>query len=573
MAKRVLQPHERATGRQFGVRKWMRSRGFARAKPFYFDCLDEFRRRLSPRAEDGQASELALTQLMKVVLRNDGSCLAFFESNRHRSQAAMDPEHWENLLYSAAGYVVEAYLSENPQMAAEGADLVSREDLAQQIKELLDLAVERGAIAETAAREAKEAIYTLPHVPAMIAGSAEEIERILSEEVLVAVELGDGDIPEREREREIQKRALVNLRLSELREIAEREGLSRSGGIEIVAERLLRKFNEDEAAIARLVLDYDDPGPEARIMTRLLPLEEAPDISYCQRRFGILIGRYVRIRVAKWFLVREVQELTYGIRVLGGMRYYQVEPREEGDEVSLAAFGRAGDVALRLRRGERWVEADVQRGADSASLAIALQRAARTKLRPGILTSVTNRPPDLSTWDLRSFFLIDFVSRSLMGDGFTVVNMRIAEFATDHAQDADDPRRPAVTAVRLQGQHLLSSPQACQFLIRGRALVGLSLVLKYRPSQQETFYAGVKLTLGEADVTVRTEFGEAPPGVSREIHYELLRRLRKSLETGTVDVGQFRKLADRIRKRAAAREDDVQADILEEPPDASNSAS
>ena len=497
MAKRVLQPNERVTGTNYGVKRWMKTSEFKRARSFYFDTLDEFARRLSPRAEDGDVSPVALTELLKVVLRNDHSVLGFFEK-RHRSTGLMKKDEWDDLLYSAAGYVVESYLATAEIPSSQQPGVVTREELGAEILELLELAVERGEVATTAAREAKEYLYTTPSVPAMLDTTAEELERIMREEALVAVVLEDqGEIPLHERNREIQKRALANLRISELREIAIREGLGPGGSIELIADRIVSKFKQDEEAIARLVLDLDDPGPEARFVTRLLPLRDSPEIAAVHERFVVLSGRYVRVRVAKWFVIREVESMSSGVRVKGAMRYYQVAPREEEEEASLSAIGRAGNVVLRLNTGEPWVEADVQRGADAGALAITLQRAAGVQLKQSVVSSVMPTS-ELAGVDVKTLFFIDFVNSALMQDGMTVLNMSTAEFATDRGTtEEEDPRRPAVLAVRLQGQHLLSSTQACQLVTRGRSLTGLVMLVRWQRTPEESIVSQIKLSLGD----------------------------------------------------------------------------
>ena len=101
-----------------------------------------------------------------------------------------------------------------------------------------------------------------------------DLTQLLEDEIVVArPAAGEAVIDEREEEREISKRALIHIRLPQLRVMAENLGLSRSGDLEEVVDRIARAFRGDQDAIARLIVQYEtEPPPERRFSTRVFQL-------------------------------------------------------------------------------------------------------------------------------------------------------------------------------------------------------------------------------------------------------------------------------------------------------------
>ncbi len=549
----------------YAIKRWLNSKHFRRARANYYDTLEILGERIGSRAEDGTPLEYPIAEAFSTVLANDQSMAGFIRQKVHGSTALQEEDTWKRIFRVAALAVVERWLRDREGGAFPMASILTREELSSEIQDLLNLAVERGQLAQSLATEAQDVILNAPHVPDMVAAAGQELERLLEQEALVALTSeGEADIPVSERNREVAKRALTNLRITELRELAAREGVSPSGTFERVADRLVSKYNADEEAIARLVLESEEPSPETGILTRLIPLMEEPDIPGVANRFNMFVGRYVKVHIARWFVFIAVDASEATLRVEGLLRYYRVEPKAEYEQYSLAATPKVGDVAMRLREDRRWAEVTVTKGSDARSIAVALRRAGGIRTSAGLEIPAHAPPGPMVQWDVRTVFMLDFLNATLNSPPFRVVNLRLAQFETPPTRaGTPDPNRPAVTSVRLQGQHLLSSSQACELIVGGRGLLGLTMAVRYQPNPSSAYYMPLRIELGTDHASVFTGFAEdVPTAVTREVHQTALDQLRLALEGTIQNEAALIALAGQIEARAQQQEPVETADIL-----------
>lgn len=565
MARRLLSPSDREIMDAYAIRRWLNSKHFRRAKANYYDTLEILGERIGSRAEDGTPLEYPIAEAFSTVLANDRSMAGFIRQKVHGSTALQEEDTWKRIFRVAALAVVEKWLRDRDGDALPMASVLTREELTSEIQSLLALAVERGQLAQGLATEAQDVILEAPHVPDMVAAAGEELERLLEQEALVALTSeGEADIPVSERNREVAKRALANLRITELRELAAREGVSPSGTFERIAERLVSKYHADEEAIARLVLESEEPSPETGILTRLIPLMEEPDVDSAAERFDRFVGRYVKVHIARWFVFTALDSSETALRIEGLLRYYRVEPKSEYEQYSLAATPKAADVLMKLHGDRKWAEVTVTKGSDARSIAVALRRAGGIRTSAGLAIPAHAPPGPMVQWDVRTVFMLDFLNSTLNSPPFRVVNLRLAQFETPPSgSGTPDPNRPSVTSVRLQGQHLLSSRQACEMIVWGRGLLSLTMAVRYQPDPNNSYYMPLRIELGTDHASVFTGFVEdVPATITREVHQTALDRLRFALEGTIQNQAALTALAGQIQARAQQQEPVETADIL-----------
>lgn len=189
-------------------------------------------------------------------------------------------------------------------MASDGRAVLHAEDLDAAVLSLIGEAKAMGeAIRAKSHREAAPAVSAdIDHI------LSDSLRQALEDEVVPAVETKQGGLDAVEVEHEVIKKALVGLKVSTLRRLAEEQRLQASGTSEDLATRLGRAYEWDAEAVARLVLANEEEPPADRgHVTRVFPLSDAPSVDHIQSRLSYVLGRYIRIGVARWFVFESAE--------------------------------------------------------------------------------------------------------------------------------------------------------------------------------------------------------------------------------------------------------------------------
>jgi hypothetical protein len=162
--------------------------------------------------------------------------------------------------------------------------------------------------------------------------------------------------------------------------------------------------------------------------------------------------------------------------------------------------------------------------------------------------------------------MLDLLSDWLDTDALNILNLSVAKFESPEGR-GERGLRPAVRAVRFEGQHILSSAQACQLLVDVRALVDVSFFLRWQPTPDRSHVLPVRVALQQDHVTILTGFGTERPRIANDLQRELVKRVLQALERGPRDISELEALARRISKRAQVEGGVEPADILAAPED------
>ena len=358
-----------------------------------------------------------------------------------------------------------------------------------------------------------------------------DIRAALEKDVVIAPEAhGEQEIDPSEFEREIMKRALVKLKLSDLKEEARDRDLDWRGTEEQVADRVARALGFNEQLVAELVLKYDeDRAPERGITDRLYALAQPlDDLESVGTMVGHLVRHYVRVGVARWFVFRAVESLPGSVRVSGLFRSFRAEASEVEDDYRISPIEMSARATVTLSRGREEVRIRA-RGASEASAALAaIEKVASIKKAP-VLPFRFEAPAEVMSWDRRTLFLLDLVANALRDGPFNVENLTTAQFEADQSEIESDRVTPRIRSVKLEGDWVADSPQACDLLVRRRPLVGVSLLLRFKPNRDEAFYVPVRVAVARDHITVTTGLGKETRTNAGEAHREIMRRIESGL--------------------------------------------
>jgi hypothetical protein len=559
--KFVLSDPQRADKNAFRVDRWIKSKKYKEREPTYFDYLDQLAGQLAQISTDGEADPQALVALLATILREDRSVAGWFDKKLRGSTDLRQDEGWARLYIAAAGAIVERYLrADRASVAVAEARALTQDLFLAEIDNLLAHAAELGKEADERAQQVREDLYDAPFLPDINAWARDRLTQLLEEDVLIARDAEEDDerIPREEREREIQKSALLRLRVTQLLDIAGEERFSGRGRLEQLAGQIVDQYDADEQAIARLVLDREDPDVERSITTRLLAIDGSPDLAEARRRLAAFVGKYIRVKVARWFIFNSIGGDNDELRIEGELHYYRVEPKYEDGDYEITSRPRTAEVQMVARRNVRWVEVTAKRGGEIAALAAALETASGIRTRSALPINAA-APEGWLNIEPRTLQMLDFLNTQLHDTAVQLKNMTTAQF--EAVRDAqEDPRRPTVTSVRLQGRQLISEPQACRHIVDGRAFRSINVSVEVRTGGDEAPLFPMRFELASDHATVTTAYisGVDDSTVSR-VHRAMLERVQRSLEVGVRDEAGLRgilnQITDRARQQTAERAD------------------
>jgi hypothetical protein len=451
----------------------------------------------------------------------------------------------------------------------------TREQLDEELNELLDVMDKAGREANLVAKKEGLDRAKIPSRVPVRDESFQALRELVEDHVLVTSPVTDQDeIDPWEEHREIAKRALANLKLPQLRAIAESIGVPKSGSRDPLLERIVRRLQANEAEIARLVVMYEENLPtELRHTARLYPLQHPiPSAGVAERLKGYA-RRYIRVGIAQWFIFRTIEETDRGIEVDGVYRSYRVGAAEASDgeaTYELKPDRRDLVASALIRPGSSFVEMRAGGATESRALARAVELAAGLP-RNETLPSGSSPQWDDRQWDAGTLVLLDLLNSSLRSDAVQVANLTMAGFEMSRgASSVSDERtvdKPQVRSVRFHGQHILDSRPACEMIVEHERLAHIALLAWFRPNRGERVLLPVRVDLESDHATVITGFGMEAREVSAQLHRLLIRDVEKKLIQGPSDPEGLRKLMTQIEERANQAEEPERATMFAGEPE------
>jgi hypothetical protein len=544
--------------------KWMQKRQYRkRQRIAYYKALDDQVEMLAKFGYHNPVDGETLRELLAVVISKDGTFGPFF-----RDQGAQDlqtNDGWTRLWSVCAGRVVERYLAQRDEPAPSGPRYVLPETLAESISELIEHAIAAGELSAAEGKAAGEEFLVPPGEPQLVEQARAALEELLATDINFAAEADDGDdIPAKERELEISKSALLRLRTGDLRKIAEDENLPLVRGREALASTIARKYNASRQEIAELILDKLQDNPEAGHTTHLLPLSTEPNLSTARKRLEELQGHYLRLEVAHWLVFLDSDGDESKVRFGGEMRYYDVAAQRDGGEAEIAARRRRAVVEVRLRTGVRWAEIDGRNLTQIRRMRSAFGRALDVQTQPALPVTIPALKGVAATLDRNTLLMLRILETGLRDEFIDYASFTAADFTNPKKEGNEaDPLRPTVRQVKLAGQHILSSPDACRLIAKeGQRMVTVEFRARFKESLKgPNHFSSVKVSLATDQATVMTGFG-GDPKISRRLHDALVKRLRKAIDRGIKEADELDAIVNQIVARSSDTDEIETVDIL-----------
>jgi hypothetical protein len=436
--------------------------------------------------------------------------------------------------------------------------VVPAEEFAADVASLLDFARKRGSEARDVRTDSpiqRVSTTKLPTKPDIRDALADELREVLEAEIVPAVETEDADLFEAERRREIQKKALLAVKRKRLSELARSLGLDKRGTSEDLAERIAKLLDYDDRQIAQLIVEnVDEPEPERRFADRVFPVAESLDIERTAERLGWVLGRYLRIGVARWVIFEELKEdeEENSLFLKAALFSYAAHVETADDAVSLTATPSTSTIYLKLLADHSAVHIQ-HSGLNESRGALKALEAVSDIRRLGYLPfSTSGLGGALATFDQNTVVMLDLIYNRVPLAGATFPNLTTAKFRMERGEaqleGQDDPDRPTLRSVRFEGRHLLDSIAACQLIAQdARALVDISMTAGVSlGSDEEELRFPIRFALEQDHVAVMTGFGLIPQ-FAKDLHGKLIAEAESTIEDGIANLERLEDLAERIQ--------------------------
>lgn len=171
---------------------------------------------------------------------------------------------------------------------------------------------------------------------------------------------------------------------------------------------------------------------------------------------------------------------------------------------------------------------------------------------------------DAATLDRNTLLMLRILETGLRDQFIDYASFTAAEFTKPQAKATEtDPMRPTVRQVKLSGQHILSSPDACRLIAgEGQRMATVEFRARFRENLKgQSHFSNVKVSLAADQATVMTGYG-GNSKISRRLHDEIVKRLRKALDRGVEDAGELDAIVKQIVDRAGETGEVETVDIL-----------
>ncbi|MCZ9633412.1 hypothetical protein [Rhodococcus sp. BH5] len=411
-----------------------------------------------------------------------------------------------------------------------------------------------------------------PHTPDFTKLLKEELKAHFEDEIIPAIPnaSGGGYIDETELRHELAKKALVGLKLSQLREGAEEIGAPLVGvrTSEDVAAAIAKALHWDDEAVAKFVLENEEePTDNSGHATRLYPLtDDTADVDEISEAIARLMGRYIRVGLARWYVFDNLSRTSDAVSLFGKFMSYSADIDPTKDRASLRTVPKIEDVNATVVPARGVVE--VSKAAVSAARAAVF--AASAVLNQPTLGYVPNTGSgaDLVSGKVHGSaeFLLSVLHDRLPQVGISSINPTVARFKLDSTGDSMNDDSPALKAVRFEGNHIFDSAAACRFLVEeGRPLANISfrMHLSFSDTEATKQYSSfpVKIALESDHVQVVTGLGNNPQE-SRRAHDIVKAAVWAQVRNGHPEDSTLDQLVKRMKERASEAEPYDKATIL-----------
>jgi hypothetical protein len=333
----------------------------------------------------------------------------------------------------------------------------------------------------------------------------------------------------------------------------------------VLATRIAAQYGWNEQEIARLILESaEEPEPERAYSERLFSLVEVPDLNYVAERLSYVLGRYIRIGVARWFVFEELFADDDRVELIGTTRAYGADVMNDESVPRVVPVPRSDRrVRAVLQSGEALLSVRGATTPEATAAATALEIATGIERKGYISTHHEGSGFGVAlAFAPQSLFMLDLLTARFVQARLMERNLTVAKFHVADSKNEEGETRPQLRAVRFEGSHLLDSPPACKLLADGRALVDMALTVQLPPRPDgESGRVPVRVAIEGDHVLVMTGLG-LTPSLAYDVHNTVVYETVSEIRDGVLDPGGLEDYAERIHARAQATEVIEVADML-----------
>ena len=508
-----------------------------------------------------------------ALIRHDPKSLGYLRKRKVLAFVDEARGEREELFVLIGLRIADQYLDARKGLIPKEPLLSRPNGLLDQLEDLFELMRQAGEAMSKESVTDDEIAVTFPDLP-----SAEQIATALIEEAVgsyeaVIPELGeDEEIPDKVQREAMARAAFLRLGVDDLVELAAIDDMGHRPTKAQLVKALGERYADDLDEVARLTLRRTEGDPEFGLVTRLVKLGQAPDISATTTALTDLRGHYFEARPALFFVFGDVVPSPSGqiVEFAGRIRSFTVSPAVAGGETKLNARPGTQDISVILKSGRLWAEVNARRTTDLSYVRAVLRRTG--EIVPSSTIPAPDPLPDapFNTWDRRTLWILDFLRQDLQASDLKLVDMLVANFispdaggtseASGSTGDEGSQAVPVVDSVELRGQQLHDHPEACARIVGRAHLRDVELRVRRVLDKDKGTSKLVRVRLSWEKDHLAVMSGAHGDEIDPNLHQKLTQLVRDA--AGRPLSPALRGTLERIQRRASEVEVDADAESI-----------
>ena len=504
-----------------------------------------------------------LAAFAAVIVRNDEKSLGDLRQRKVEVLVHGSDEEREQLFRLVGLEIAERFLAARKSQLPAETKITSPAAFLDQLGEIFEQMETVGReMAEVTVMSDEEAL-TVEGLPDATNIAQALIDRAIgSYESLVPSAGTDGELPDEVERRAVAKAAFLRLGVDDLAELRDQKGIEDAPTKAAMAKALAEVYADDLQEVARLTLRESAGDPAFGLVTRLLPLTEAPEIAAARAAFEGLRGHYFEVRPAVFFVFGTIEASADGrfLTINGAVRSFSVSPAEVGGQAELNSRPRKDEITIRLQAEQKWATVTARRASDLSHIGVVLRRSGEVRPVGAVAPPDPLADAPYNTWDPRSLWMLDLLRREFQAPALTLQSTIMANFDSSTGsvgpEAEEDEQRPTVESVKLRGSQLQDHPEVCARIVGRAHLKDVEFRLRKVTDQSQNHASLVLVRLAWERDHLAVLSGAEGDVIDADLHRQLVRLVRNAAERPLSSA----LLPTLVRIEARATETDVAGD-------------
>jgi len=402
-----MSPDDADAADTIGAKRYLRGRRYKAQRARIFAHLDRAVEYMRDEEFGDEWSGYAIGGFATAIVSADPKARG--QLQKAKVEAIADAEDRKELYRLIGLLVAEDYLKERTDEVPSEKRLAPPRRLGNHLDSMLESMAEAGRELGQDDHYAKElAVSFSEDDPFEVARAL--IERAVESYTSLVPEAEDGnEVPDPVERKAVAKAALMRLHVEHLEEEAASEALGDLPSKDAIATAIAERYVDDLDKIAEIVLRRERGDPEFGLITRIVPLKDAPVLASAEAAFTSLRGRYIQARTASFFIFGDVERTDNVLIVKGRVRSFTVNPAEVGGKTLINARPFDDQIVIRLRQDSPWAEVNARRHGDLTTVRSVLRRTGEVIPAVAVLVPERLTSEPYRAWDPRTLWMLDFL--------------------------------------------------------------------------------------------------------------------------------------------------------------------